>query len=230
MADRKRRRRTGCLTCRARRVKCDEAKPVCERCDAANIECAGYEEKRHIDIRQPKRTTPVPQADTPATSPSSTFQNHSGSLFPVPRFRADGLPLVALPNLPTATQRPHAQARDVLAYHQFLFRTLPILFPSDHLNFWRDYLCQQAWEAEYTYEAIIALGSLHRAVLLMSRSSKNDQDRGLDIKVIAFQRYTQSLQELSNKFQDPKEPMALLIGTLILWAYFEVEQFPLELL
>ncbi|RQM06753.1 hypothetical protein DH86_00003929, partial [Scytalidium sp. 3C] len=91
--------------------------------------------------------------------------------------------------------------------------TLPILFPSDHLNFWRDYLCQQAWEAEYTYEAIIALGSLHRAVLLMSRSSKNDQDRGLDIKVIAFQRYTQSLQELSNKFQDPKEPMALLIGT-----------------
>ncbi|PWN49193.1 hypothetical protein IE53DRAFT_159891 [Violaceomyces palustris] len=30
---------TGCLTCRKRRVKCDEAKPVCKRCKTANREC-----------------------------------------------------------------------------------------------------------------------------------------------------------------------------------------------
>ncbi|KAJ6781157.1 hypothetical protein PWT90_07868 [Aphanocladium album] len=34
--------RTGCLTCRARRVKCDEARPVCRRCITANRECRGY--------------------------------------------------------------------------------------------------------------------------------------------------------------------------------------------
>ncbi|KAJ3492583.1 hypothetical protein NLG97_g5290 [Lecanicillium saksenae] len=34
--------RTGCLTCRSRRVKCDEAKPVCERCARGGFHCRGF--------------------------------------------------------------------------------------------------------------------------------------------------------------------------------------------
>ncbi|KAL5412646.1 hypothetical protein PMIN03_004119 [Paraphaeosphaeria minitans] len=34
-----RRTRSGCFTCRQRRVKCDEAHPVCERCRKGNREC-----------------------------------------------------------------------------------------------------------------------------------------------------------------------------------------------
>ncbi|RAL06022.1 Zn(II)2Cys6 transcription factor domain-containing protein [Aspergillus ibericus CBS 121593] len=37
------RARTGCLTCKTRRVKCDEQKPVCKRCIAAKRHCAGYQ-------------------------------------------------------------------------------------------------------------------------------------------------------------------------------------------
>ncbi|EXK27628.1 hypothetical protein FOXG_20239 [Fusarium oxysporum f. sp. lycopersici 4287] len=33
---------TGCWTCRARRVKCDEAQPVCNRCTKARRICEGY--------------------------------------------------------------------------------------------------------------------------------------------------------------------------------------------
>ncbi|KAF5022465.1 hypothetical protein F66182_5501 [Fusarium sp. NRRL 66182] len=33
---------TGCWTCRAKHVKCDEAKPTCNRCQRAGIECEGY--------------------------------------------------------------------------------------------------------------------------------------------------------------------------------------------
>ncbi|KAF4471277.1 transcriptional regulatory [Fusarium albosuccineum] len=35
--------RAGCLTCKTRRVKCDEAKPTCVRCAKANFECDGYD-------------------------------------------------------------------------------------------------------------------------------------------------------------------------------------------
>ncbi|PWY93468.1 hypothetical protein BO94DRAFT_621861 [Aspergillus sclerotioniger CBS 115572] len=35
--------RTGCLTCKTRRVKCDEQKPVCNRCISAKRHCAGYQ-------------------------------------------------------------------------------------------------------------------------------------------------------------------------------------------
>ncbi|KAG5814179.1 hypothetical protein H9Q74_002744 [Fusarium xylarioides] len=33
---------SGCWTCRAKHVKCDEAKPECNRCQKAGIECEGY--------------------------------------------------------------------------------------------------------------------------------------------------------------------------------------------
>ncbi|KAG7101382.1 putative transcriptional regulatory protein C15D4.02 like [Verticillium longisporum] len=35
--------RTGCLTCKKRKIKCDEAKPACARCTSTSRQCAGYE-------------------------------------------------------------------------------------------------------------------------------------------------------------------------------------------
>ncbi|KAH8895593.1 hypothetical protein GQ53DRAFT_715311 [Thozetella sp. PMI_491] len=34
--------RTGCVTCRARRLKCDEGKPGCNHCARLNLPCGGY--------------------------------------------------------------------------------------------------------------------------------------------------------------------------------------------
>ncbi|KAF4946946.1 hypothetical protein FSARC_14078 [Fusarium sarcochroum] len=39
--------RTGCLTCKARRVKCDETKPRCSRCVSAGRKCDGYPVQRY---------------------------------------------------------------------------------------------------------------------------------------------------------------------------------------
>ena len=36
--------RTGCLTCKTRRVKCDEAQPECNRCRTTGRTCGGYAE------------------------------------------------------------------------------------------------------------------------------------------------------------------------------------------
>lgn len=33
---------SGCWTCRARRVKCDEQRPICARCSRSRLECEGY--------------------------------------------------------------------------------------------------------------------------------------------------------------------------------------------
>ncbi|EPY50772.1 transcription factor Moc3 [Schizosaccharomyces cryophilus OY26] len=38
----KRRTKTGCLTCRRRRIKCDETKPFCVNCSKSNRKCEGY--------------------------------------------------------------------------------------------------------------------------------------------------------------------------------------------
>lgn len=56
----KRRTRTGCLTCRKRRIKCDERKPHCFNCERSKKLCLGYEvlpsaaKRRNLE-EEPKR-------------------------------------------------------------------------------------------------------------------------------------------------------------------------------
>ncbi|KAK4075926.1 transcriptional regulator family: Fungal Specific TF [Trichoderma harzianum] len=249
MSEIKRRTRTGCLTCRARRVKCDERKPACNRCTIANVECAGYAPKRHIDVRMPQRASQSQQSSPadvedddvrsdrlhsspqgppgstpsgPPSGPASAPSTHPAAcILPRPQFRHDGLPLVGLPSNPRLSQRPCAASREVLAYHQFFFRTLPMLFPADHLPFWRDRLCDEAWCLEYAQRGLLALGCMHRAALMISMLGENDQARGLDTKVIAVQGYTQALQELSSQLDEAEKQLEVLSAVLVLMAYFE---------
>ena len=46
----RKRTRTGCLTCRKRRIKCDERKPSCMNCEKSKKCCAGY-----VDITTKKK-------------------------------------------------------------------------------------------------------------------------------------------------------------------------------
>ncbi|KAL4910835.1 fungal-specific transcription factor domain-containing protein [Aspergillus multicolor] len=39
------RSRNGCVTCKERRLKCDEAKPFCQRCQNSRVPCEGYKKK-----------------------------------------------------------------------------------------------------------------------------------------------------------------------------------------
>ncbi|KAM3074589.1 hypothetical protein ACMFMG_008018 [Clarireedia jacksonii] len=50
-------RSRGCLTCRRRRVRCDETRPVCERCTKSHMECEGYEKSfKFVDERSRAET------------------------------------------------------------------------------------------------------------------------------------------------------------------------------
>ena len=217
MNNKKRRSRTGCLTCRARRVKCDERKPTCERCEFANVECAGYAGKRSLASQ---RSTQCSSSATPTTSPPDLGHPEDGTIRR--RIRLDGLPLIALPNNPTPSQLPHTRARDVLAFHQFLFRTMPMLFPPESLSFWQDYVCQEAWGVEHVFDAVVALGGMHRATLLLSQQTGNDRNHGFDTKITAIRMYSNALKGVSDSLASTQVSMALLLGVLILFAYVEV--------
>uniref|UniRef100_A0A0W0FK72 Zn(2)-C6 fungal-type domain-containing protein n=1 Tax=Moniliophthora roreri TaxID=221103 RepID=A0A0W0FK72_MONRR len=58
--------RSGCLTCRKRRIKCDEAKPICRNCHRKNLECVQRPEKKSNQEQQQETvlykplTTPTP--------------------------------------------------------------------------------------------------------------------------------------------------------------------------
>lgn len=213
MLGKKRRVKTGCLTCRQRRVKCDERKPTCERCQVANVYCEGYDNQRRLESGT--RPLAVGSSQSQRSHPSS-YSHH-----PLARHRADGLPIVGDHTHPTGAERlPHPRARDVLAHHQYTFRTAPILFREDHLYFWQERILETAWTYEYVYDAVLALGTIHRSSLCLALP--HERWKGLDTKVIALQMYGNALQQLSGVFRNGKRCMDIQVGVLLLMVYFEV--------
>ncbi|EGX93633.1 C6 zinc finger domain protein [Cordyceps militaris CM01] len=84
------RARTGCLTCRTRRVKCDEERPVCRRCTSSRVTCHGYQlpssektkpRKSATEVgRRALQTppdTPPPRSETTALQPFGSVHSHS---------------------------------------------------------------------------------------------------------------------------------------------------------
>ena len=69
-AAKSRRVRTGCLTCRARHLKCDEAAPVCLNCRKSNRICERGLKLNFLDVRVHEDRYIIPVA------------RHSGELFP----------------------------------------------------------------------------------------------------------------------------------------------------
>ncbi|KAL2258506.1 hypothetical protein VTK26DRAFT_8160 [Humicola hyalothermophila] len=52
----RKRTKTGCLTCRRRRIKCDEGKPTCNNCIKSKRECEGYSQK--LTFKEPLGSFP----------------------------------------------------------------------------------------------------------------------------------------------------------------------------
>jgi hypothetical protein len=51
--------KSGCFTCKARHLKCDEGKPTCHRCRKDDWDCGGYKEEKRPPkphLLAPKRT------------------------------------------------------------------------------------------------------------------------------------------------------------------------------
>ena len=66
-----------CETCRARRIKCDEGRPVCAQCIRTKRECAGYRDRSSLIFRSQnqvaeKRARGIPLRTPPPRSASST--------------------------------------------------------------------------------------------------------------------------------------------------------------
>ncbi|KAH7139888.1 hypothetical protein B0J13DRAFT_68774 [Dactylonectria estremocensis] len=58
---RKTRSKNGCLTCRIRKVKCDEQRPGCQRCVKGSMKCEWLEPGRPLSVRRtPKSKSPTP--------------------------------------------------------------------------------------------------------------------------------------------------------------------------
>lgn len=102
--------RSGCATCKARRVKCDEGKPTCLRCRASGKECLGYGTIPKPRVFEPSKTITVTtrrrpvdtdtESDDTSPSDSTASSSQTSLMFRGLRKRQSSSPDF---NAPTAT-------------------------------------------------------------------------------------------------------------------------------
>ncbi|RDW90827.1 putative C6 finger domain protein [Aspergillus mulundensis] len=102
----RKRTKTGCLTCRQRRIKCGEEKPICKNCTKSKRECKGYAQR--LIFKNPLGIPGVPST-IPAqpAPPSSQFESQID--FSQTSAGTHG-PILA-PKIPAASSIEHRQSR-----------------------------------------------------------------------------------------------------------------------
>ncbi|CZT43519.1 uncharacterized protein RSE6_03571 [Rhynchosporium secalis] len=156
--------RNGCLRCKAKRLKCDEAKPGCQQCGKKNVACPGYKSKLLVwSTKHEKMLVPAQDdflssafsmaAPTSYERPSSVSDNHlleTTETVSQEDLETDALPPMAespSPTIATSVRRDSNTATDSLsAIRQQLHRsTVPeflLHLPTMLVEYYFSYVCQ----------------------------------------------------------------------------------------
>lgn len=71
------RSKAGCLTCRAKKIKCDEVKPICTRCEHAQRECTWPTETQRKKIPRRVRSSASPPSLPAVAIETGVYTQHS---------------------------------------------------------------------------------------------------------------------------------------------------------
>ncbi|KAF2474349.1 uncharacterized protein BDR25DRAFT_215713, partial [Lindgomyces ingoldianus] len=130
--------RTGCITCKIRRIKCDEKKPSCQRCVSTGRKCDGY--------NPPKEPTP-----------RKTKRLKKSAVVPVPAKQA----LSALVTTYIPSVDIQASVDERRSFHYFRSRNLSSMPGNFEPYFWNIILLQFSHAFPTVQQSLIALSAIY---------------------------------------------------------------------
>ncbi|KAF5013205.1 hypothetical protein FDECE_784 [Fusarium decemcellulare] len=203
MANPKLRAKTGCFTCRKRRVKCGEEKPSCRNCSAFGRQCVWPTAMDLCDRRHRARASP----DSCSSGPSEEVQQQPPSDM---RRKA----LISRRSMSPAPCRTPFQAgiESELLSHLFNYWFSIIVLPTSS----NEYIKQSQSEL---VDMMLRCQSVKHAVLACCASNKHVLLNDNHYQRVALQYYSQAVHELNQtliKFQPgSKRPDSSLLTTVI---------------
>ncbi|KAK0648556.1 hypothetical protein B0T16DRAFT_326522 [Cercophora newfieldiana] len=155
-----RKSRTGCATCKSRKVKCDERHPACLNCITHGVKCP------FLTVKQSTSASTRPSGGTRVAKPRS------------PTYISPISPTTSAPlSVPSTTPPPaSAPEQDDLPLlelellHNFTTQTYSTLAADAGVcDFWRVNVVQIGLQCDYIMRAILAISALHLAYHRPSR-------------------------------------------------------------
>ncbi|KAL2758395.1 hypothetical protein ACRALDRAFT_1075011 [Sodiomyces alcalophilus JCM 7366] len=159
--------RTGCVTCKRRRVKCDETKPFCMNCLRTRGVCEGY-------VIKPRKPRSKPGQKLSSTTDSTLVHSQQSR-------RAQSPPVVMLE--PDLNSIDFADDLSVMYFGEFLQFLRVSLGGRGALNakLWKTTMPQMARTNTTLRHAAIAIGALSRAFGGGGHSSGSLNDQPVDL-------------------------------------------------
>ncbi|KAI5861543.1 hypothetical protein GGS23DRAFT_611541 [Durotheca rogersii] len=183
---------TGCITCRIRRVKCDEAKPECRRCQAFKRVCDGYLSEA---VAIPRRRLAHAVRNLSVVGPVSR------ALSPLVVAHASS----SRASLPSS---PSGWNRDLIFFDLFRHSTAPSTGTFSLSSFWYRQLLQLAHSEPAIWHAAVSIGALHQN-LDLEFSGRTD---GVLVRT-AMLHYGKAM-ELAKDLNSPSKVLALSIALI----------------
>ncbi|KAK3339284.1 hypothetical protein B0H65DRAFT_295929 [Neurospora tetraspora] len=201
-----RRTRSGCYTCRSRRVKCDETHPVCERCRKGNRECV------YPEPTPPKGSVKDSSGQSQQESPTSSRGDddddetgQDGSLTPIMDEDEEEAESATMQSSTPTIPPPRSSA----SVASLSFSHGPLDAGQGlYLNYYRDNI------THYHYSVVNDCDNFFQEIL----TGLAIQDEGLLYAVVGFAAYHYTLQnpigEIKDFLQFYNRSVTLLLGFL----------------
>ncbi|TGO38520.1 hypothetical protein BHYA_0073g00290 [Botrytis hyacinthi] len=195
--------RSGCVTCKFRRLKCDEGKPACFRCSNSGIRCRGYTIQAPLST---KKKEAVRQSLVPIRPAPPTLPNHEPSYL-----NLNQQEWLYFQDFTSATSTdPYGMIADTTR------RTAR----SIESFFWTEVVLQESFFTPCISHGIVAISALVRSFQMDTTSSQKTQEH----EQFALKQYGKALQLTRDFIADtkstPERSRTLFIAATIL-AHFD---------
>ncbi|KAM0326280.1 hypothetical protein ACHAQA_006878 [Verticillium albo-atrum] len=207
--------RTGCLTCKIRRVKCDERKPTCARCQKADVDCDGYVGDT------------VPSTVDPSHATAGQATQLRGTHRPLRPRQVLTPPLLGLPLL---------EGLDVAYFDLFRYRMVHHLSGYRYTDLWSRIVLEAGMRDECIRHGILAVGALTMAIAEIPSSANNQPLDGGRPSVLApwthrkivnhhhkhaLRHHLKAITSFRERIQNPAtfSPRCIHLMTLLLIVY-----------
>ncbi|KAF4439504.1 Transcriptional activator UGA3 [Fusarium acutatum] len=171
------RSKNGCLTCRTKRKKCDEIKPICTACERSQQDCIWpkTEENQQSDMQLSVKTTQASSSNPP--------QNISLAAYVVPsvQSRLRAAATLSPRAAPTYGNLAYLSDNSRRLYQHYITVTAEMLTrgPSLDGNPFIQYLLPLASHDTLVLNCVLAIGGAH--VVINDTSSSHEGARGLEV-------------------------------------------------
>ncbi|KAL3422631.1 hypothetical protein PVAG01_06787 [Phlyctema vagabunda] len=188
--------RTGCITCKVRRIKCDEGKPNCHRCTSTGRKCDGY-----LILKKP--------LDDKLVSKKLWFE--VGTPIPLP--------------LPIVLKESYGSKQELRCFEFFLVHTAPTLSGWFDERFWRTQLPQVSHDEETIRHAMIAAASVHEQMEMISDAIVgNWTPDNIELETrrrFALSQYNAAIASLRKRISENSDPVEITLACCIVFICIE---------